>query len=325
VVGALSTGVAAYIASAMILGVYFALQSGTVDSIVYDTLIEECGSGDGYEKHYGRIQAWNSVALTASAICGGLLAAVVSARAAYLVTVPFALAGVLLLLRFREPTVHRQADRPRLRAHLLGTWRVVAGHRRVAATVLGSVVAAATSQMVFEFGPLWLIANGVATAVFGPYTAGMTATLGLGGSLAGRLHLDQPRCAAAVAALLAACAAPLVVASSSWLLIAGQIALAVLLVCIGIHLSKLLHDATPSALRAGVGSGVSTLSWLTFLPAAATFGAASSAGGMHVAGAVILALVLCAGVTLVALSRPAHPPAGADPIVIPRACESAAA
>jgi hypothetical protein len=46
---------------------------------------------------------------------------------------------------------------------------------------------------------------------------------------------------------------------------------------------------------------------------------------MHVAGAVIVVLVLCAGVTLVALSRPAHSPAGADPIVSPRACESAAA
>jgi hypothetical protein len=46
---------------------------------------------------------------------------------------------------------------------------------------------------------------------------------------------------------------------------------------------------------------------------------------MHVAGTVILVLVLCAGVTLVTLSRPAHSPAGADPIVIPGACESAAA
>jgi hypothetical protein len=31
-------------------------------------------------------------------------------------------------------------------------------------------------QMMFEFGPLWLVAAGVATAVFGPYTAGMTAS-----------------------------------------------------------------------------------------------------------------------------------------------------
>src|SRR5436305_15282119 len=43
-VGALSTGVASYIVSAMILGVFFALSSGTVDSNVYDTLTEETRS-----------------------------------------------------------------------------------------------------------------------------------------------------------------------------------------------------------------------------------------------------------------------------------------
>src|SRR6478609_6460962 len=47
-VGALAQGVAGYIASAMLLGVFFALQSGTVDSIVHDTLIEEFGATDEY-------------------------------------------------------------------------------------------------------------------------------------------------------------------------------------------------------------------------------------------------------------------------------------
>jgi hypothetical protein len=65
-VGALSTGVTSYIVSARILGAFFALQSGTVDSTVYDTLTEEVGTADGYEKHFGRIQMWNSVALTGS-------------------------------------------------------------------------------------------------------------------------------------------------------------------------------------------------------------------------------------------------------------------
>ena len=54
IVGALSHNVGTYIASAMLLGVYFAMQSGTVDAIVYDTLVEETGDGAGFEKQYGR-------------------------------------------------------------------------------------------------------------------------------------------------------------------------------------------------------------------------------------------------------------------------------
>jgi MFS family permease len=111
-VGAVSTGVAGYIVSAMILGGYFALQSGTVESIVYDTLLEETGSADGYEKHSGRIQMYNSAALTGSALLGGVIASLTSARLTYAITVPCAAAGLLLLLRFREPTLHGRG-RPR--------------------------------------------------------------------------------------------------------------------------------------------------------------------------------------------------------------------
>jgi MFS family permease len=49
-VGGLSHNVATYIAAAMILGIYFALNSGTVDSVVYDTVVEETGSNELYTR-----------------------------------------------------------------------------------------------------------------------------------------------------------------------------------------------------------------------------------------------------------------------------------
>jgi MFS family permease len=53
-IGALSTNVPAYIVSAMFLGVFFAMQSGTADSIVYDTVLEETGVSEEFEKRLGR-------------------------------------------------------------------------------------------------------------------------------------------------------------------------------------------------------------------------------------------------------------------------------
>jgi hypothetical protein len=54
--GGLSRNVPTYIAAAMILGVYFALNSGTVDSIVYDAVLEETGVSDQYEAWIGRVR-----------------------------------------------------------------------------------------------------------------------------------------------------------------------------------------------------------------------------------------------------------------------------
>ena len=73
VIGGLSHGGATYIVSAAVLGAYFALSSGTVDSIVYDTVLEETGSSDLYEIWIGRVRMVESGALVVSAL-GGLAA-----------------------------------------------------------------------------------------------------------------------------------------------------------------------------------------------------------------------------------------------------------
>ena len=49
-IGGLSQGVAVYMVSAGFLGVFFALQSGTLESVVYDTVLEETGGNDAFEK-----------------------------------------------------------------------------------------------------------------------------------------------------------------------------------------------------------------------------------------------------------------------------------
>ena len=120
-IGGLSQSVPLYIVAAMVLGIYFALSSGTVDSVVYDTVVEETGSSDLYERWMGRVRIVESVSLAASAVLGGVVAELTSARLTYFLTIPFALAGVVAYLRFDEPQLHRTEERTALREHVSTT------------------------------------------------------------------------------------------------------------------------------------------------------------------------------------------------------------
>ena len=92
---------------------------------------------------------------------------------------------------------------------------------------------------------------------------------------------------------------------------AAQIVLALLIVAAGIHISRLLNDAVPSTVRAGVASGVSTFTWIAFLPIALAFGLLSKHHGVHAAGWLITATTLAAGALLLWMTH--TPPAATTP------------
>jgi hypothetical protein len=277
------------------------MQSGTVEAVVYDTLKEDLGSSDDFEKHLGRIQLLNSAALVGSAVAGGLIAAVADPRTTYFLTIPFSLFALLTLLRFREPKLHKSHEP--FTKHIATTFRAITGRAGLFPVVLAMALGSMTLQMMFEFGPLWLIAAGASTVLFGPYTAGMTSAFGIGGSLAGRLRLDRPSRAVALTGVMVTFGFVIVASNDVLLLTAAQIGITVMLVITGIYLNRVLHDRIPSGIRTSVGSGVSTLSWLMFLPGAFLFGLISDHFGVHATAWVIVALVTLTGITLVKVSR----------------------
>jgi MFS family permease len=291
-VGGLSTNVPTYIAGVLALGLYFAMYSGTVDAMVYDTLLEETGESAGFERRIGRVRFVESVALAASSLAGGAIAGLLDARVTYFLTVPFALGSIACYLRFREPTLHRAAERTPLREHLATTFH--AAHRQLLPIIALAVLTALLSQAIFEFGPLWMVALGVPAVRYGPYWAGLMSTLGIGGLIAG--WLARPARLAVAACLIAGSMGVLAVSHDFLIVTAAQIVAALLLVALGVHTSQLLHDAVPSTVRAGVASGVSTLSWLVFLPFSLVFGMVSKAGGVH--RAAVLLIGAAAGVGL---------------------------
>jgi hypothetical protein len=315
--GGASTNVAMYIAAAMILGVYFALNSGTVDSVVYDVVLEETGSSDLYETWIGRVRMVESGAFVLSALAGGVLAGWLSARLTYFASVPLIALAIVGFLRFEEPRLHKAAEPVVLREHVALTFRTMTREPSVRTMIFLAALVALLSQAVFEFGPLWLVSLDAPAALFGPYWAALVSTLGVGGYLAGKLDLD--RRAAVIVLGVGATTASLVLSQAGSLaaVIAAQTALALLLAIVAIHAGRLLHDGVPSAVRAGVSSGVGTFSWLLFLPFSLAFGWWAGAHGVQEAAWFITAVALVVALLLIVSTtrrqeRAAEPEAPAD-------------
>jgi MFS family permease len=302
-IGGLSHSVLAYVIAAMVLGIYFAFSSGTVDSIVYDTVLEETGSNELYETSIGRIRAVESAGFVLSSLVGGVLAQYTSTRFTYFATIPLIALAILGFLRFDEPRLHQAAERVTLRSHIALTFRTMITTRAVVGALLLVATAGLLAQAVFEFGPLWLVALGAPAVLYGPYWAVLVSTLGVGGLLAGKLHLERRLMLAVLIILSLGTTLLLTWSRSLALLIAAQVVLALVLAIVGIHASRLLHDAVPSSIRAGVSSGAGTITWALFVPFSLVFGWAALENGVHWSGFMLAGAVLVVAVLLVVSVR----------------------
>src|SRR5215207_8242260 len=236
--GGLSNNVIAYVIAAMILGVYFAFGSGTVDSVVYDTVLEQTGSNELYETWIGRTRAVESAAFVLSALAGGVLAQYTSTRFTYFATIPLVGLAVIGFLRFEEPRLHQAAERVTLRSQIALTFRTMITSRVVFCVLLLVAAGGLLSQAVFEFGPLWLVALAAPAVLYGPYWAVLVSTLGVGGLLAGKLHLERRLMLAVLIILSLTTALLLTWTRSLAVVVTAQVVLALVLAIVGIHASK---------------------------------------------------------------------------------------
>jgi MFS family permease len=319
--GGMSHSVIAYVIAAMVLGIYFAFSSGTVDSIVYDTVVEETGSNALYEKWIGRTRAVESAAFVLSSLAGGVLAQYTSARFTYFVTIPLVGLAIIAFLRFHEPRLHQAAERVTLRSHIALTFRTMITSRAVLRVLLLVAAAGLLTQAVFEFGPLWLVAQAAPAVLYGPYWAVLVSTFGIAGLLIAKLNLER-RLMLAVLIILSLTASLLLIWTRSLtVLVAAQVVLGLVLAIIGIHAGRLMHDAVPSSIRAGVSSGAGTMTWVLFLPFSLVFGWAAQENGVHWSGFMLAGAVVVVGVLLVVSVRASR---GLAPVEVAATAKEAA-
>lgn len=289
-VGGLAHGIGIYLIAAIMWGIFFACYSGIYDSITYDVIIEEGGTSRLFDRLYGRIQLIDSLGLVLGALAGGLAATVLGIRYAYFLSVPFALASVVVLIKFREPTLHKQQVVIPIKAQISDTLQAVLKNRSLLPVIAALILRAAVVYLLFEFSQLWWLALHTPTAYFGIANAVVLAAIGAGGLAAHWLRLSRFAAMAGLLAVMLLGGVGLIVLRNTAGIVAAQFVVGTSLVGIAVIFNRILHDNMAASIRAGASSAVSTISRFLIIPLALTFGYLSNRFSVYAASYVLLVL-----------------------------------
>ena len=312
VVCGFSHGLPVYATGISVWGLFYAAYAGTYDSAVYDVVLEETGTADAFERCYGRVQMFEATAFITSALLSAAVAHYFSLRVEYFLTIPFTCCAFLTLSRFREPGLHRTVPRLHLGAHL---GRIVRGTTggSVGWIVLGLVANCVVMRLLIEFYQLWYLGLALPVLWYGPSCAAMYSGAWSGGALANVLRGRGTVMAAALGTLVIACG---LFVRDPRVVVGAQVATIFGVTVLNIALTRYLHDAMPSTVRAGASSVVSTIGYGVFVPTALAFGLFSRGHGIFQASifVVVPLAVMCVSVAWArhGSARAAQQPQGLD-------------
>ncbi len=303
VIGGLSHGFGMYLLAACFSGLFFACYQGIYDSVVYDVLMEETGSGSGFERYYGKVELYNGAALVIGGLASAVITHYLSLRSAYFLTTPFILASLVALWRFREPQEHKKEVNQLLGHHINATFKAIFRKDDVLWIVVTLVLASIVSKLLLDFDQLWFIALALPLALYGPFDAVLLTSFSSGGYISGKLKSDKVLMGFGLIALLSSL---VLFMHHSFLVIVAQTVIVTLLVVYSIVFEGYLHDTMPSKVRVGAASIVATIGYATFLPVAYLFGAISSHHDIFHATwviVIVLAALILSGSKVIAAKR----------------------
>ncbi len=299
-VGALIGGVShsevVYLVSVLLWAIFTALNSGTYDSIVYDTVLETTGSSKLFERMYGRVKLIDSTASVLGSILGGLIASQFGLRAAFFLTIPSALLSIIALMVFREPTLHKSEIAVPVVKHIRSTFAAILKNKDIATVVIVLTLTSALLSMLFWFNQVWLLAIAAPIVLYGPANALLLTSSGIGGTMADYFKIYRYQVMVATILVMLGSATGLVFSRSVLVIVVCQTLLGTALVGIGIVFSRMLHDSLHSRVRASAASAVATLTHLCVIPLSLIFGLVSRKTSIFSASWILVAIVIVSAV-----------------------------
>ncbi|NCU37719.1 MFS transporter [Candidatus Saccharibacteria bacterium] len=289
-VGGLSQNVPVFLVSAIFWGLFDAMASGTADSMIYDTLIEEKGNSKGYEKILGYFNALGGVALIASALIGGVIGEQLSLRETFLWSVPFALLSIYFFGRFRDTNIQHESNDTRLIAHTRQTFAAIFTNRNLIWILVSLFALNLISGIIGEMYQLWYLEIDMPVILYGTAGAIVLSTYGTGGVVTQFFTTKRSVLIGMTGILVFSFI--LIFGRQAWSLIAAQFVVGFLAYTLFLALTAQMHRYLPSHVRAGSASVTNTVIRLMFAPLVLWFGWTSEQSSVFVASWALVALII---------------------------------
>ena len=300
-IGALSHNEIVFIISCILWGTYSALYSGTYESILYDTTMEEHGSGKAYQRQLGTLRIIEGAAFVVGALAGGLAADALGLRETFWLSLVPVLVALPFLVMFREPKLHKAEINDPVLKHTRRTLAAVLRNKQLLPVIIATVGFAVVLETIFELSQLWFIALLAPLIIYGPVSAAVFSTWALGGVLAQRLRNRSSTLITLGIILIAMIV--LIISRDYWVTLAAQVLAGTCLVALGVILSQKLHDELPSKLRAGSVSIIGALTRMVIIPFAILFTTISQHQDVFTASYLPFALVCAAGLSFLLMKE----------------------
>lgn len=297
----LSDSVIEYTLVTILFGLHFSLNSGTYDSIVYDVLLEDKGSRDGYEKYYGYVTLSASAGMVISSLLGGVAADAFGLSAPYFMSIPGAIIAVIFLLLFKEPTLHKNQTDNHLLKHTRDTFKIIFRKGEFALLLSTAVVISVVLEFFLQVDQLWPLALALPVVFYGPLNALLLFAYGLAAPFAAKLNKN--RLLLIISCLIVVLLICLLTISNITTVIIAQAGSTAILSAFVVLLTGRLHDNLPSNLRSGGSSIVSTLRTLFYVPLVFIFGLITTNYSVFIAAYMLIPLILLGIIGLLRLPQ----------------------
>lgn len=284
-------------AAVAITGIYHGMSSGIQEAMLYDMLLEN-NDRKNYEKILGRLRSIFTVGLVVSSVAGAAIASAFNFHLPFYLSVISCGTAFVALMFFKEPKLHREVEAEHLIKHIQSLFKLLAHHPETRLLVVTNMLVGIVFCFMLEVDPLWPIALGLATILYGPLNALLLSSQGLAGLIAGiasvRLWLIR---LLGLGILLAGLGLTI---QNIYLVVLSQFTLVTCATTLMIILSGRIQDALPSSQRSGSESAISTISRLSFVAILPIFSFIAQAQSVFVAAWIIVIIALLA---LIGLSR----------------------
>lgn len=297
----LSNSVIEYTLVSILFGLHFSLNSGTYDSIVYDTLLEEKGTRNGYEKYYGFVTLSASAGMVISSLLGGIAADAFGLSAPYFMSIPGAVIAIICLLLFKEPKLHKNHTDNHLIKHIKDTFKIIFRRGEFALLLSTIVLISVVLEFFLQVDQLWPLALALPIVFYGPLNALLLFAYGLAAPFAARLA--KSRSLLKISCVMVIVLICLLTISNLTLVVIAQAGSTAILSALVVLLTGRLHDTLPSHLRSGGSSTVSTLRTLFYVPLVFMFGLITTNYSVFAAAYMLIPLIVLGVVGLLKLPQ----------------------